>query len=59
VPARALVSYAAQAQIEERFGRLPEARFERSEARGFHHDGTVDVLVRRALAREIETEEVS
>ncbi len=59
VPARALVSYAPQPQIEERFGRLPEARFERSEARGFHHDGTVDVLVRRALAREIETVEVS
>ena len=56
VPAHALVSHAPQAQIEERFGRLPEARFERSEACGFHHDGTVDALVRRALAPAITTE---
>jgi hypothetical protein len=51
-----LVSHAPQAQIEERFGRLPEARIERSEACGFHHDGTVDALVRRALAPAITTE---
>jgi len=58
VAASALVSYAPQPEIEERFGRLPEARFERSEACGFHHDGTVDALVRRALAPEIAMEEV-
>jgi D-erythronate 2-dehydrogenase len=50
VPARELVSYAPQPEIEERFGRLPEARFGRSEAMGFHNDGSVDAMVRRALA---------
>jgi D-erythronate 2-dehydrogenase len=49
VPARELVSYAPQPHIEERFGRLPEARFCASEALGFHHDGSVDALVRGAL----------
>jgi hypothetical protein len=54
VPARELVSYAPRPEIEERFGRLPEARFERSEAMGFHNDGSVDVMVRRALAQGVE-----
>ena len=49
VAARELVSYAPRAEIEERFGRLPEVRFERSERMGFSNDGTVDMLVRRAL----------
>jgi nucleoside-diphosphate-sugar epimerase len=49
VPARELVSYAPQPEIEERFGRLPEARFRASEALGFHHDGSVDAMVRGAL----------
>lgn len=49
VPARELITYAPQAEIEERFGRLPETRFTASEAMGFHHDGSVDALVRRAL----------
>ncbi len=54
VPARELVTYKPLPHIEERFGRLPEARFERSEAMGFHNDGTVDVVVRRALAQGVE-----
>jgi nucleoside-diphosphate-sugar epimerase len=54
VPARELVSYAPLPAIEERFGRLPEARFERSEAMGFHNDGSVDAMVRRALAQGVE-----
>ena len=54
VPARELVSYAPLPEIEERFGRLPEARFERSEAMGFHNDGSVDAMVRRALAQGVE-----
>jgi D-erythronate 2-dehydrogenase len=54
VRARDLVTYAPRPEIEERFGRLPEARFERSEAMGFHNDGTVDAMVRRALAQGVE-----
>ena len=52
IPANELVSYAPQPEIEERFGRLPEARFERSEAVGFHNDGSVDAMVRGALDRD-------
>jgi nucleoside-diphosphate-sugar epimerase len=51
VPARELVSYAPQPEIEDRFGRLPEARFQASESLGFHHDGSVDAMVRRALVQ--------
>jgi nucleoside-diphosphate-sugar epimerase len=49
VPAQTLVSYVPQADLEERFGRLPEATFSMSEALGFHHDGSVDAMVRRAM----------
>jgi D-erythronate 2-dehydrogenase len=49
VPARELVSYAPQPDIEQRFARLPEARFHSSEALGFRHDGSVDAMVRGAL----------
>ena len=58
VPAHELVSYAPQPEIEERFGRLPEARFRRSEAMGFHNDGSVDAMVRRALAQAVEENEM-
>jgi D-erythronate 2-dehydrogenase len=44
-----LVSFAPIADIEERFGRLPQVGFRSSEALGFHHDGSVDELVKRAL----------
>jgi len=49
VQARELVRYAPQQDIEERFGHLPEARFQVSEAMGFRHDGSIDAMVRRAL----------
>jgi nucleoside-diphosphate-sugar epimerase len=49
VPARELVKYAPHPEIEERFGRLPEADFKVSEALGFRSDESVDVMVRRAL----------
>lgn len=49
VPARVLVTYAPQPEIEERFGKLPEVRFQASEMLGFHHDGSVDAMVRRAM----------
>jgi len=35
VPARELVSYVPQVEMEERFGRLPETAFRASEAMGF------------------------
>jgi len=54
VPARELVTYMPRPDIEERFGRLPEARFARSEAMGFHNDGSVDVMVRRGLVQKAE-----
>ena len=49
-PVRDLISYQPVPEIEERFGNLPEARFTLSEAAGFRHDGSVDAMVRNALA---------
>jgi nucleoside-diphosphate-sugar epimerase len=44
-----LVSYQPVARIEERFGMMPPLSVPRAEAVGFRHDGTVDLLVERAL----------
>jgi hypothetical protein len=49
VPAKELVTYKPQADMEERFGKLPPAHFVAAEALGFRSDGTPDALVRRAL----------
>ena len=49
VPAQRLVTYAPQREMDARFGQMPVARFRASEALGFHNDGSVDAMVRRAL----------
>jgi len=46
---RALVSYRPIPEVEDRFGKLPPLHVPRAEACVFHHDGTFDVLVQRAL----------
>lgn len=47
--ARSLVRYEPIVSIEERFGMMPPLSVPRAEAAGFRHDGTVDLLVERAL----------
>lgn len=49
VDAEALVSYAPVHEVEARFGRLPPTHLPVAEALGFHNDGSVRDLVRRAL----------
>jgi nucleoside-diphosphate-sugar epimerase len=44
-----LVTYQPVASVEERFGKLPPLHVPHAEAAGFRHDGTVDLLVERAL----------
>lgn len=47
--ARSLVNYQPVAHVEERFGMMPPLSVPRAEAAGFRHDGSVDLLVDRAL----------
>lgn len=43
------VTYRPNAAIQAQFANLPPLRCPRSEAAGFRHDGSLDVLVRRAM----------
>lgn len=45
-----LIRYAPDVGLEAQFGNLPPLQTRRAERAGFHHDGTVDVLVQRATA---------
>jgi hypothetical protein len=45
----ALVSYRSDPQLETNFGRYPRLLTPAAEAAGFAHDGTLEMLVRRAL----------
>jgi len=51
-PARELVRWAPNAQIEALFGAFPPLSTHRADAIGFRNDGDLDRLVRRALAGE-------
>jgi nucleoside-diphosphate-sugar epimerase len=48
-PADSLISYQPMADLEERFGRLPPLRTPLADSLAFHHDGSAEQLVRRAL----------
>lgn len=43
------VSYQPNAQLQAQFANYPPLRCPKSEAVGFHHDGTVEKLIKRAL----------
>ncbi len=46
---RSLVNYQPVVEVENRFGKLPPLHVPRAEGCGFHHDGTVDEMVKNAL----------
>jgi len=46
---RSLIKYSPNADIEERFGRLPKMHVPRAEETGFKHDGSIVALIKRAL----------
>jgi nucleoside-diphosphate-sugar epimerase len=48
-PVAALISYVPNPAIEAQFGCYPPLHCPESETAGFHHDGTIAQLVRRAL----------
>ena len=47
---QSLIHYASDPWVEENFGSYPPLILPRAEAAGFHHDGDIESLIRKALA---------